>query len=113
MSNNQQIACDPSAIEGAEKEKHKKNGKILFEAVEDTVELFNGYAFLLPAETDIIEKAGAVVARERLCCPFIEFKLEVKPEEGSVWLKFVGNKEVKKYVKQNLVTQLESGEYYE
>jgi hypothetical protein len=106
MTNRRPIACDLSAIEDDELEEHKKNSRI-FESVQEALELDEGYAFRLPTETEIIEKAGAFVSRERLCCPFFHFELEVKPDHGPVYLKVKGDERVKQFVKENIVAQLE------
>lgn len=110
MNNKQPLACDLSAIEDNELEEHKSNSTNVFKSVEDWEELSHGYALQLPAETNLIEQAGAFISRERLCCPFFNFTLEVTPDHGPVWLK-VTNKEqeqVKEFVEKNIIAQLES-----
>lgn len=106
MTNKQPIACDLSAIKEDELDEHKENSRI-FESVEETHELEDGYAFCLPAETETIEQAGAFISRERLCCPFFHFELEVKPEHGPVCLKVKGGGRVKQFIKENIIAQLE------
>lgn len=98
MPDGKPIACDPAAIAVDEREAHTKIATALFEHITDRRELSDGYAFRLPAETEVVQTAGAFVSRERLCCPFFHFTLEVPPDEGPVWLKMTGREGVKGYV---------------
>ncbi|MDR8389833.1 hypothetical protein NC796_01705 [Aliifodinibius sp. S!AR15-10] len=107
MSDNQPIACDLTSIDNNEREQHKTNSEQLFTSIEKWQELPDGYRFRVPTETEMIEKAGSFMARERQCCPFFKFNLEVTPDGGPVWLKLRGNREVKQYIKQNVIPQLE------
>ncbi|MDR8394349.1 hypothetical protein NC796_24585 [Aliifodinibius sp. S!AR15-10] len=107
MSDNRPLACDLSAIDDEERAFHKENGEQLFGSIEEIKELPDGYAFGLPAETATIERAGAFIARERLCCPFFHFTVEVTPDHGPVWLHLTGDEEVKQYIANNVVSQME------
>lgn len=106
MSNNQPLACDLTAINDDERATHKTNAEEVFKLVEEWQELPDGYRFRIPTETELIEKTGSFIARERQCCPFFKFNLEVNPDGGAVWLKLRGNQEVKRYIKQNVIPQL-------
>lgn len=108
MSNETPLACDLTAIKKDELELHKENGESVFRSVLEVRELSVGYAFRIPAETAIVERAGGFIARERLCCPFFSFTLEVTPERGPVWLKITGNERVKKYMKETILSQLDA-----
>lgn len=108
MTDNQTIACNFTAIDEDEQKEHKKNGEEVFNSVKEWTELSDGYAFRIPTETSMIEKAGAFIARERLCCPFFKFDLEITPNNGPVRLKLTGSKEVQRYIKENVIPQLES-----
>lgn len=107
MSGNQPIACNLTAIDEDERKHHKATSKELFTSIKEWLELSSGYAFRIPTGTEMIEKAGTFIARERQCCPFFKFNLEVTPSGGPVWLKLTGNKEVKRYINQNVIPQLE------
>lgn len=98
MTTESPIACDPTAIDEAERESHNEAATALFEQITDLRELADGYAFRLPADTEVVQNAGTFVSRERLCCPFFRFSIEVTPEEGPVWLKLTGRDGVKQYV---------------
>lgn len=107
MSNQASIACDLSAINENELEDHRKNGQVVFEAIQEIREVENGYRFKLPADTDIIQKTGAFISRERLCCPFFEFTLNIQADYKPVWLKLEGREGVKSYIKESLLPQLD------
>lgn len=100
MTDNPPIACDPSAIQDDERDVHEHVATAVFESVTDLRELSDGYAFRLPTETDIVQHAGAFVSRERLCCPFFQFTLDVTPNQGPVWLKLSGRSGVKQYIEE-------------
>lgn len=108
MSNKTPLACDLTAIEDDKLEEHKRNGEHVFNAVREWRELSGGYAFRLPTETNIIQKAGAFISLERLCCPFFNFELEVTPDHGPVWLKITNDQSVKEFVEANIIPQLKS-----
>lgn len=100
MSDPTPIACDPTAIDEAERESHRQIATDLFDRITALQELPDGYAFRLPAETDVVRNAGAFVSRERLCCPFFHFALEVTPDQGPVWLRLTGRDGVKQYIEE-------------
>lgn len=106
MPDNKPVACDLTAIAGDERKHHKMNSEELFTAIKEWKELSDGYAFRIPTETDMIGKAATFIARDRQCCPFFEFNLEVTPDNGPIWLKMSGNIHVKAFIVQNIIPQL-------
>ncbi|HEX2219638.1 MAG TPA: hypothetical protein VHG35_12610 [Gemmatimonadales bacterium] len=69
-------------------------------AVEEIRELPDGLAFQFPAE-----EYGAVtefVGSERLCCPFLAFRLEVSPGRGALHLRITGDEGVKEFIRAEL-----------
>lgn len=98
MSGPPPIACDPTAIDEDEHEAHREVSNAVFESITDVQELSDGYAFRLPADTEVVQNAGTFVSRERLCCPFFDFGLEVPAEKTPVWLKMTGRDGVKDYI---------------
>ena len=57
-------------------------------------------AFRFPAEE--YEAVAHFVARERLCCPFLRFVLEVAPERGPLWLRLTGAEGVTAFMRAEL-----------
>jgi hypothetical protein len=83
------FACDMTAIPAEEREAHQALiRRLMSEAVTEFRELPDGFAFRFPAEE--YEAVAHFVARERLCCPFLRFVLEVAPERGPLWLRLTG-----------------------
>jgi hypothetical protein len=103
MSNLSPIACDMTALDEAEREAHEAVSEAVFDQVSALRELSDGYALRLPAETEAIQKAGAFVSRERLCCPFFQFSVEVSSEHGPVWLEMTGRKGVKAFIEETVL----------
>jgi hypothetical protein len=93
------IACDLNAIQADEREQHGTTIRHIFEAVQSVQELPYGYAFRLPAETDMLRNASEFIANERLCCPFLGFKLELEPQSAALWLHLIGGEGVKQFIK--------------
>jgi hypothetical protein len=99
------FACDMDALAPEERPQHLAVISRLFGLVQNIHELPNGYAFLLADGPDVPSVAGEFISRERLCCPFFGFSLDVEPEGGSVKLHMTGREGVKPFI------QAEIGEF--
>lgn len=74
--------------------------RLLTHAVEDISELPDGLAFRFPAtEYDSVTE---FVGRERLCCPFLTFTLEVPADRGPLHLRLTGPEGVKDFIRAEL-----------
>jgi hypothetical protein len=95
------FACDQTAIPAEERVAHHALiRRLMTHAVEEIAELPDGLAFRFPAH-----EYGAViefVGRERLCCPFLRFALDVSPEHGPIHLRVTGAKGVKDFIRAEL-----------
>jgi hypothetical protein len=89
------IACDLSAIPTEQRGQHFATVAELFGAALEIRELADGIALRLPPETPMLYKAVEFIARERLCCPFYNFALEIEPYGGAFWLRLTGCEGVK------------------
>lgn len=107
MSDQLPIACNLSEMDEDELERHHRNAEAVFGSVHGIREISGGYKFRLPPDTAIIKRAGAFIARERLCCPFIEFTLKIPSGGKPVWLKLAGRKGVKSFIKKTLLSRLD------
>jgi hypothetical protein len=107
MSDQTTLACDMTAIPDEERERHRQVSEHLLTAIDDVEEASNGYRLRLPADGETIRRAAAFVSRERLCCPFFDFILEVGREGGPVWLALSGGPGVKDYLEEALLPRLE------
>lgn len=101
------FVCDMSAIEPHHRKQHVATAREIFQAVKEIRELPNGYAFHLPNEGPGLLKIAEFISREKLCCPFFGFSMEVQPAGGPVWLSMTGDEGVKPFI------QAEIGEAWE
>ena len=74
-----------------------------FAAVEEIVELADGYAFRFPADPAWLTHLATFVAEERHCCPFFTFELVVEPAEGPIWLRLRGREGVKHFIAEQFM----------
>lgn len=65
-------------------------------------ELPDGYAFRLPNDATLLLKTAAFIMRERLCCPFFGFGVEVEPEGGPLWLRLTGGDAIKAFIRAEI-----------
>lgn len=108
MSDKPPLACDLSSIDDNRLDQHRRNGEAVFEAISEIREVENGFKFKLPAETELIQKVGSFIARERLCCPFFDFALSIPSNHQPVWLQLSGREGVKPYIKETLLPKLDA-----
>ena len=95
------FACDMTAIPDADRRAHRHLiRRLMTESAEDIRELPDGFAFRFPARE--YQGVTEFVARERLCCPFLNFILEVVPEQGPLILRLTGAKGVKEFIRAEL-----------
>ena len=96
------IACKLGALDPAERARHQALAKQLRESVQDIRELSDGYALRLPADARAIMATAEWVTRERLCCPFFVFEMEVGGEAGEFWLRLTGREGVKQFIEAEM-----------
>lgn len=92
------FACDMSAFDPAERKQHLDALAEVFGAVAEIRELPDGYAFRLPGESAWVLKAADFITKERLCCPFFGFALQLEPEGQALWLSLTGREGVKPFI---------------
>ena len=96
------LACDMSAIAPDQREEHLATSRELFSHVVAIHELTNGYAFELRDAPEVIVKAAQFISLEKLCCPFLQFAVEVEAEGGPIWLRLTGREGVKEFVREEI-----------
>lgn len=72
--------------------------------IEDIKELENGYLFQFPNDDDLLPKLLEVIDLENRCCSFLEFNLKVAANKGPIRLQLTGQKGVKEFIKENLMS---------
>lgn len=98
MKEESPFACDMNAIAPEQRDAHLALIERLFQSVESILELPNGYKFQLSNESEVLLAAAEFISRERLCCPFFDFGLEVEREGGAVCLSLTGREGVKPFI---------------
>jgi len=96
------LACIMDAIKPEERPRYDALRGWLEKAALEIQELPNGYAFSLPPESDAPVKLAEFVSLERLCCPFLNFVIEVEPGQRAVWLRMTGCEGVREFLKEEL-----------
>jgi hypothetical protein len=90
-----------TAIPAEERGAHQALTRHLMSAVVTEIrDLPDGLAFRFPA--DEYDAVAQFVARERLCCPFLRFVLEVAPERGQLVLSLTGVEGVAAFIRAEL-----------
>jgi hypothetical protein len=84
------LACDLSVFSAQGLEEHKSAFHSLWECKEAFQELDNGIRLQLPATAEMLATVFQFVANERLCCPFLDFTVEVRREQGPMYLSLTG-----------------------
>lgn len=76
------IACDLSRLTGDQRRREQELlGKLRARLVRES-ETDDGVWFSLAADPATLAELGELLALERLCCPFLTFRLEVTREES-------------------------------
>jgi hypothetical protein len=90
------LACDLSAMNAEERARHAHVWQHLSAAVHEVQALDDGYAFRYAMA--LWPLAAEYVSRERLCCPFFTFTLQIEPNAISFWLRLTGDDAVKEFL---------------
>jgi arsenate reductase (thioredoxin) len=102
MQKQSPLACDMTAIAPDERPKHLATSRELFSRIEEFRELPNGYEFRLAQGPNLISKLAEFVSLEKLCCPFLNFVIEIEAERGPVWLRLTGRDGVKAFIREEI-----------
>lgn len=83
------LACVPGAIPIGERPAHFALLSHLFgELALERRDIDGGYVFRFDAAA--FDDVARFVGRERLCCPFLTFNLELSATDGTLWLRLTG-----------------------
>ena len=103
---NTPIACDMTALNSEQRDRHGVLSSQLAQRVEAVEELADGYAFRYRADGGADASLWITVAEyvdlERRCCPFFKFTLEKSPASDSVRLCLTGGEGVKEFLKTQI-----------
>jgi hypothetical protein len=93
------FACNLKALTPAERTAHRQLTQRLLPAVRGTREMTDGYAFELDTHQLGVADLASWVDFERRCCPFFDFHLEWRRENGPVTLQLTGRDGVKEFIR--------------
>jgi len=99
------LTCNMAAFNTEQGERHQILFQQIFESIKEIQNLLDGYAFRLPMESSLCVAVAEFITLERLCCPFLNFVLEVEPGDGPLWLKLTGPDGVKQVLRAELGLQ--------
>ena len=95
------IACDMTVLSAPQRESHLAISRELFLSLRQIRELANGYEFRIGGP-NVVLQAAEFVSLEKLCCPFLNFEIEVEAENGAVWLRLTGREAVKEFIREEI-----------
>ncbi|MBV1859055.1 MAG: hypothetical protein KUG77_11645 [Nannocystaceae bacterium] len=96
------VACDPSAIAKDEHARWLEVGRRLYGAVEEVVDLVDGYRMRLPPSQ--IALVGEHMSRDRLCCRFVLWTVVLTQDCGPLWLEITGPEGTKEVLRMGFET---------
>jgi hypothetical protein len=94
------IACSLDAILASDRARYNELRRMVAAAVVGQRELPDGIAIKISTERMALAQLAEWISFERKCCPFFEFRIEIAPESGPVWLSLTGRPGVKEFLAQ-------------
>lgn len=95
------IACNPNALTPVQRERWMELGQQVYGAFQEIQELPDGYAFRLPLSAEMLLLVAEDLNMERLCCPFVQYTLEILPNGGDLWFRWTGGEGVKEFLRMS------------
>ena len=92
--------CDMTVFDTSVGHRNIETTKKVFQTVNEVKELSNGFVFLFSGDPDIFSDIMEFVNKERLCCPFMGFNINIDPGQGNIWLKIYGREGIKECIKE-------------
>lgn len=96
------IVCNLGALNPHQRVKHKKLRDQLRNLVCEVHTEPEGVVIFLPANSDCMILVSEFITLERLCCPFLNFILEVKSDKRFILLYLTGTEEAKTFLEAQL-----------
>lgn len=94
------IACDLDAIAATDRPRYNELLGMLRPAAVGKRELPDGIAIQISTERMALAQVAEWISFERKCCPFLEFRIDVAPKSGPVWVSLTGRAGVKEFLAQ-------------
>lgn len=90
MKSEMPLICDMEVFTPAQREAHIQATTQLFHTVQQVHEVEHGYEFTFPNKNEFIAQIAGFISNERMCCPFLEFSLNVFPDPKPISLTLTG-----------------------
>jgi hypothetical protein len=94
------LACDLAAISVSDRPRYGELRRMVAAAITGKRELPNGIAAQIATERMALEQLAEWIVFERKCCPLFEFRIDIAPKSGPVWLSLTGPAGVKEFLVQ-------------
>src|SRR5688572_10511995 len=102
MSEEVVFACDLSAMDASQRERHDAAWAQMQQGLQETIEVESGFMMRFAASETMLSAIATFIAGERLCCPFFDFGLSVPHGTCDVWLSLTGQEGVKDFLRVEL-----------
>lgn len=94
------LACNMNVFTPAERETHIQTIGQLFRTVQHVQDEEHGYEFIFSYKSATLIQLAEFIAKERLCCPFLEFTLKIFPNYENTSLLLTGPKGIKEFLRE-------------
>jgi hypothetical protein len=94
------IACRLDAIPASDLPRYNELRRMLATAAVGKRELPNGIEVQISTARMGLAQLGEWISFERKCCPFLDFRIDVAPESGPLWVSLTGRAGVKEFLSQ-------------
>jgi hypothetical protein len=98
------VACTPQSIPSDKRKRWVALGVQVYAAVDELVELPDGFAFRLPDDAATFVTTAEYITLDRLCCKFLRWELRSEANGGPVWLRLTGPDGTKELLRSTLET---------
>jgi hypothetical protein len=92
------LACNLKAFTPEERADWRKRIDQVMGSVTSVADLTDGYTFRIDAKKTSYVEVAKWVELERRCCPFFDFDLKLRGEDGTVSLNLTGRDGVKQFI---------------
>jgi len=92
------LVCNLDVFTPSEHKMVVRSIEELYRSIQNIKEVENGFEFALPNESEVIMRAAEFISNEQRCCPFLEFRLSVKPKKAPVTLELTGPEGTKDFL---------------
>ena len=92
------LACDLTAISATDRPRYNELRRMLAAAAIGKRDLPDGIAIQIATDKIALPQLAEWISFERRCCPFFEFRIDLAPESGPVWLTLTGRPGVREFL---------------